>query len=149
MHANMHYVFTYQILAPFCSHNFPFLIQSSRTSLIGCDLNRAWTSPSELMHPEIYAIKADLIEMIRKGHEIDTVIDIHTSIYCVGSFLSGIKFDDVYRMEKHVLFPKLLARIADDFYPENCIYSSEPLRTGTLRRWVNLRKNFDLCNVFR
>ena len=38
-------------------------------------------------------------------------------------------------MEKHILLPKLLGRIANDFYPENCVYSNEPLRSGSPRRY--------------
>ena len=33
------------------------VIGNSRSSLIGLDLNRRWTNPSPLLHPEVYFIK--------------------------------------------------------------------------------------------
>ena len=40
-------------------------------------------------------------------------------------------------MERHVLFPKLLSKIAaSNFYLDNCMYQSEPLKSGTPRRLV-------------
>ena len=67
---------------------------------------------------------------------MDTFIDLHSSISCIGSFMFGKKFEDVFRMERHLLLPKLLGRISKDFYAENCVYSNEPLRSGSARRYV-------------
>ena len=33
------------------------VIGNSRSSIIGLDLNRRWTDPNPLLHPEIYSIK--------------------------------------------------------------------------------------------
>jgi murein tripeptide amidase MpaA len=33
------------------------VIGNSRASIIGLDLNRRWTDPNAVLHPEIYAIK--------------------------------------------------------------------------------------------
>ena len=34
-----------------------------RTSIIGCDLNRVWTNPSDVMHPEILGVKNQIINI--------------------------------------------------------------------------------------
>ena len=36
------------------------VIGNSRSSLAGVDLNRRWSKPSSLIHPEIYFIKKSL-----------------------------------------------------------------------------------------
>lgn len=63
--------------------------------------------------------------------DVDLYLDLHASITSMGSFMEGKKFDDVFRMEKHLLLPKLLSKITSDFDPENCVYANEPLRSGT------------------
>lgn len=63
-------------------------------------------------------------------------VDVQASRGLLGAAVAGKKYDDVFRMERHVLFPKLLSKIADDFYIENTSYGSEPLRPGTPRRYL-------------
>ena len=79
----------------------------------------------------------ECINIHTQGDEVDVYLDVHASLSCLGSFMYGKKFEDVFRMERHVLLPKLLGRIAGDFYPENCVYSNEPLRSGSPRRFVD------------
>lgn len=66
---------------------------------------------------------------------MDLYLDLHASVTSVGSFVEGKKFDNVFRMEKHLLLPKLLGKITPDFDPENCVYANEPLRPGTPIRY--------------
>lgn len=66
-----------------------------------------------------------------QGENVDLFLDLHTSVTSIGSFVEGKKFEDVFRMEKHLLLPKLLAKITPDFQAESCIYANEPLRPGT------------------
>ena len=33
------------------------IVGNSRTGFAGCDLNRRWTKPNEIIHPEIYSVK--------------------------------------------------------------------------------------------
>lgn len=38
------------------------VIGNSRNSLVGVDLNRRWSEPNALLHPEIYFIKLSMLE---------------------------------------------------------------------------------------
>lgn len=71
-----------------------------------------------------------------KSCNVDIYLHLRGTFASVGSYVSGKKFDDVFRMEKHLLFPKLLSRHAVDFNVNNCIYHSEPLRISSHLRWV-------------
>ena len=72
---------------------------------------------------------------MKQGEHVDLFLDLHSSMTSVGSFVEGKRFEDVFRMEKHLLLPKLLGKIAPDFHPENCVYANEPLRPGTPTRY--------------
>ncbi|KAI1280518.1 Cytosolic carboxypeptidase 6 [Halotydeus destructor] len=111
------------------------LVALCRTSIVGADLNRVWGTPSPIMHPEVALAKAAIAEIVaRHGDNVDTYLDIHARCDMLGAFVSGKKYDDVYRMERHVLLPKLLSKIAHDFYIESTVYASVPLTSGTPRR---------------
>lgn len=62
---------------------------------------------------------------------MDIYLDFHATFTSLGSHVTGKKFDDVFRMEKHLLFPKLLSRHSNDFQFDQCIYNSEPLRISS------------------
>lgn len=83
-----------------------------------------------------------------QGENVDLYLDLHASVTSVGSFVEGKKFDDVFRMEKHLLLPKLLGKITPDFDPENCVYANEPLRPGTPIRYGTTRVPL-LCPLMR
>lgn len=70
-----------------------------------------------------------------QAEKVDVFLDIHSNDSSLGSFVIGKKFEDVFRTERHVLFPKLLSKIAPDFYLDNCMYQSDPLKSGTPRRY--------------
>ena len=80
---------------------------------------------------------------------VDLYLDLHASVTSVGSFVEGKKFDDVFRMEKHLLLPKLLGKITPDFDPENCVYANEPLRSGTPTRYSVTRHSRFPCFLMR
>ncbi len=67
---------------------------------------------------------------------MDIYIDFHAHNNLLGACIYGIREDDVFHMERHALFPKLLSQIADDFYIDNTVYCKEPLRSGSSRRWM-------------
>jgi len=41
-----------------------------RCDLSGMDLNRNWKSPSNLLHPQIYSIKNEVITLVNQGCKI-------------------------------------------------------------------------------
>ena len=52
------------------------LVGNSRTSFAGCDLNRRWTRPSEIIHPEVYFTK-NMILKLTLQRNIAFIIDCH------------------------------------------------------------------------
>ena len=52
------------------------LVGNSRTSFAGCDLNRRWSKPNEIIHPEIYHAKSLIHQAALKQH-ISFIIDFH------------------------------------------------------------------------
>lgn len=53
-----------------------------------------------------------------------------------GSFIYGNTYEDVYRYERHLVFPKLLSTIADDFQSDNMIFNADDRKSGSARRYV-------------
>ena len=52
------------------------LVGNSRTSFAGCDLNRRWNKPNEIIHPEIYCTKNMILSSCIKNN-ISYIIDFH------------------------------------------------------------------------
>ena len=52
----------------------------------------------------------------------------------MGFFVIGNAYDDVYRFERHSVFPKILAQICPDFSTENSIYNNDEEKAGSIRR---------------
>ena len=67
---------------------------------------------------------------------LDMVIDIHSHVSLLGLFIVGNSYDDVYRFERHVVFPKIMAQICPDFSWENTIYNDDDAKAGTARRFL-------------
>ena len=42
------------------------------------------------------------------NYDLDMVIDIHSHVSLLGLFIVGNSYDDVYRFERHVVFPKIM-----------------------------------------
>lgn len=65
---------------------------------------------------------------------LDMFVDIHAHSSLLGCFIYGNMYDDVYRLERHLLFPKLFSQVSEDFSAANTIYNRDPLKAGTARR---------------
>lgn len=52
-----------------------------------------------------------------------------------GSFIYGNTYEDVYRYERHLVFPKLLTSNADDFVTENMMFNADEKKCGSARRF--------------
>ena len=52
------------------------LVGNSRTSFAGCDLNRRWGKPSEIIHPEVYFTK-NMILKLTQQRNIAFIVDCH------------------------------------------------------------------------
>uniref|UniRef100_T1JBE5 Peptidase M14 domain-containing protein n=1 Tax=Strigamia maritima TaxID=126957 RepID=T1JBE5_STRMM len=107
-----------------------------RTSMMGFDLNRSWTDANPWAHPTLFATK-NLLRQLNGDNtvDLDFFIDIHAHSSLKGSFVYGNQYDDVYRAERHTLFPKLLGQVAEDFNPGASVYNRDPNKNGTARRF--------------
>ena len=81
---------------------------NSRTSFAGCDLNRRWLKPNEIMHPEIYHIK-NMILSLAENNNISFIIDFHGHFGNYNSF-----FYCNYKDNKKIcsLFPYLCSKMS-------------------------------------
>ncbi|XP_023345018.1 cytosolic carboxypeptidase 6 [Eurytemora carolleeae] len=106
-----------------------------RGSLIGTDLNRVWHESDEHVNPTVFAVD-QLIQSLSKSKEtpLDFVLDIHISNTMLGLFILGNAFDSVFRNERHIVFPKMMAQNCKDFSHENTMYNKDPDKQGTARR---------------
>ena len=66
---------------------------NTRTSLSGCDLNRRWSNPNILLHPEIYSAKEIIIEFCKK-YKIECIVDFHGHFGAFNSFFYGNHKED-------------------------------------------------------
>ena len=55
------------------------LVGNSRTSFAGCDLNRRWETPNEVIHAEIFHTKQMILKMATQ-REIAFICDFHGHI---------------------------------------------------------------------
>ncbi|CAD7087362.1 unnamed protein product [Hermetia illucens] len=109
---------------------------NNRCNLIGQDLNRAWHLATEFSHPTLVAIKNLMMEIDNSDYyQIDFVFDIHAHTSLFGSFIYGNTYDDVYRYERHLVFPRLFAMNAHDYIGSNVMFNADDRKAGTARRF--------------
>ncbi|XP_063709238.1 cytosolic carboxypeptidase 6 [Culicoides brevitarsis] len=109
---------------------------NNRCNVVGHDLNRSWNHISPFLHPTLQATYKMLRELSQSEcYQIDFVIDIHAHNSLTGAFIYGNTYDDVYRYERHLVFPRLLAAKCHDFAPENMIFNADDRKSGTARRF--------------
>ncbi|CAH1378101.1 hypothetical protein MTP99_019477 [Tenebrio molitor] len=108
-----------------------------RSTVMGLDLNRSWHIATPWCHPTLKAAMDMLLTLDKnKEFQLDFVIDIHAHSSLKGCFIYGNTYEDVYRYERHILFPKLLATTADDYLSENAMFNADPKKVGTARRYL-------------
>nr|CAD7456842.1 unnamed protein product [Timema tahoe] len=106
-----------------------------RSTLMGFDLNRTWHQISRWAHPTLHAVHTMLTELDQiKDVELDFVLDLHAHSSLLGVFVYGNTYDDVYRYERHIVFPKLLSQNAEDYVASNTMYNRDLNKAGTTRR---------------
>nr|CAD7394882.1 unnamed protein product [Timema cristinae] len=107
-----------------------------RSTLMGFDLNRTWHQISRWAHPTLHAVHTMLTELDQiKDVELDFVLDLHAHSSLLGVFVYGNTYDDVYRYERHIVFPKLLSQNAEDYAASNTMYNRDLNKAGTTRRY--------------
>ncbi|XP_068244978.1 cytosolic carboxypeptidase-like protein 5 [Palaemon carinicauda] len=119
-----------------------------RSTLMGWDLNRSWNEATVWGHPTVYAAKELILQLDDAPWcDLDLVLDLHAHSSLLGTFIYGNSYDDVYRHERHIVFPKMMSHACEDYCHDNTIYNKDPGKSQTARRWLcqNLK---DSANVY-
>ena len=109
-------------------------VGNTRTNAMGQDLNRHWDDCNRFLHPTIHAVR-DIVRKLDDEGRVDLVLDMHAHTSLTGVFLYGNSYDDVYRFERHIVFPKIVGHNCPDYVPENTFFNSNPMKSGTARRF--------------
>uniref|UniRef100_A0A8W7JEI1 Peptidase M14 domain-containing protein n=1 Tax=Anopheles albimanus TaxID=7167 RepID=A0A8W7JEI1_ANOAL len=108
---------------------------NNRCNVVGHDLNRSWNRLSQYTHPTLSAVMKMLKEYDNSScYQVDFVIDIHAHSSLTGTFIYGSTYDNVYRYERHLVFPKLFATKCEDFCQEHMMFNADDRKSGTARR---------------
>lgn len=80
-----------------------------RCSLAGCDLNRRWKYPSQVLHPTVYHTKKLILKLASERH-LALYCDIHAHSRRKNVFIYGNSFDDQPQHPR--AFPFLMSKLA-------------------------------------
>ena len=114
-----------------------------RTSLAGCDLNRRWLNPNEMIYPEIHFAKKMVLNF-SKGREMALICDLHGHSGLHNIFMYGNKFTDDNISCR--IFPFILSRINKAFFFGNCAFKIQKFKLGCAR--INLFNELKTPNIF-
>lgn len=82
-----------------------------------------------------------------QSYQLDFVLDLHAHTTSIGSFIYGNTYEDVYRYERHLVFPKLLSSKTADFAAENMMFNADERKNGSARRFC-CEKLTDTVNAY-
>uniref|UniRef100_A0A0L8GRT6 Peptidase M14 carboxypeptidase A domain-containing protein n=1 Tax=Octopus bimaculoides TaxID=37653 RepID=A0A0L8GRT6_OCTBM len=71
-------------------------------------------------------------------YDVEFYIDIHAHSTLMNGFMYGNTYDDVDRLEKQSVFPKLLRMNAEDFSMSNTNFNRDAVKAGTGRSFPYL-----------
>jgi hypothetical protein len=112
-------------------------IGNSRSSLVGVDLNRRWTNPHCIAHPEIYFLKETMREFYEKNRgKISIFCDFHGHNKKENCFFYGCsKASDegMVSWTKTRLFPKIFAKNEKIFEYSDCKFQQDRSKLSTAR----------------
>ncbi len=115
---------------------------NTRTSLSGCDLNRRWTNPNILLHPEIYYAKEMIMDFYKK-FTIECIVDFHGHFGAFNSFFYANHKDNNFSSCK--FFPFTCAKKSKVIQFEKCSFKMPNYKEGTGR--INLYRELNIENV--
>jgi len=112
--------------------------------LAGCDLNRKWTTPSEILHPEIYFTKNMILKNSQK-RQIALICDLHGHSDKFNIFMYGNKVEQSPLACK--LYPYILSKVNNTFFYNYCNFKMQKSKKTTAR--INLFEVLnEIPNVF-
>ena len=105
------------------------VVGNSRTSFAGCDLNRRWSKPNEIIHPEIFQTKS-LILKTSLNQNISFIIDFHGHFGTYNSL-----FYCNYKENKKIcsLFPYLCSKLSNVISFKQTTFSMPKYKYSTER----------------
>ena len=115
---------------------------NTRTSLSGCDLNRRWSNPNILLHPEIFYTKELIIEFCKK-FTIECIVDFHGHFGAFNSFFYANHKED--NISSCKFFPFTCAKKSKVIQFEKSKFKMPRYKRGTGR--INLFKELNVENV--
>lgn len=114
-----------------------------RTSLAGCDLNRRWINPNEVLHPEIYYAKQMILKLSLQ-RQVAMILDLHGHSGASNIFMYGNEIKD--NSNETRVFPLLISKINDCFNFQQCSFKMSKGKFGTAR--INLFHELSIANIF-
>ena len=95
------------------------LVGNSRTSFAGCDLNRRWTKPNEIIHPEIYKTKQMILKLASQRN-IGFIVDCHGHF---GTFNSLFYCNHKDNERTCKLFPYICSKLSKIINFQQCSFA--------------------------
>jgi hypothetical protein len=115
-----------------------------RTSLAGCDLNRRWVLPNEVLHPEVFYAKQMILKFASQ-RKIALITDFHGHSGSHNIFMYGNHIKQEPLICK--MFPFVLSKGNSTFSFPQCAFKMSKDKIGTAR--VNLFNELDdFHNIF-
>ena len=105
------------------------LVGNSRTSFAGCDLNRRWGKPNEIIHPEVYSTK-QMITKLSNQRNIAFIIDCHGHFGTFNS-LFYCNYKDNKRACK--LFSYICSKLSKIINYQQCTFAMPKYKLSTER----------------
>ena len=105
------------------------LVGNSRTSFAGCDLNRRWGKPNEIIHPEVYSAKQMILKLANQRN-IAFIIDCHGHFGAFNS-LFYCNYKDNKRTCK--LFPYICSKLSKIINFQQCTFAMPRYKMSTER----------------
>ena len=116
------------------------VVGNSRTGFAGCDLNRRWTKPNEIIHPEIYSVK-NLVLNTAMNHNISFVIDFHGHF---GAYNSLFYCNHKENKKKCSLFPFLCSKLSNIISFQQSTFTMPKYKASTER--LSLFRELEDCD---
>ncbi len=114
-----------------------------RTSLAGCDLNRRWINPNEILHPEIFYTK-QMILKLHQQRDIKMIVDFHGHSGATNIFMYGNELTE--NTNESRVFPMLISKMSNCYNFSQCSFNMSKKKYGTAR--INLYHELDIANIF-
>ncbi len=125
------------------------VIGNSRCSLAGVDLNRWWSRPNALIHPEIYFLKTNIALASEQSAGISIFCDLHGHTRSMNCFFYGSNKapdEGLLSWTKTRLLPKIFDKNEPIFDYNKCKFSTDKEKFNTVR--VVMWNEFKVKNSF-